>query len=80
MDIDGGSSNNNGKIIQWTCSGAGNQIFQLNQVATGVYRLIATHSGKCVDVTSGSTADGAKLIQYTCGSGSNQRWSLPGHP
>jgi hypothetical protein len=80
IDVDGGSTVNNARIIQWTCNGAANQIFQLNLVSGKVYRLIATHSGRCVDVTSASTADGAGLIQYTCGSGNNQRFNLAGRP
>jgi len=80
LDVNGGSTANSAGIIQWNCNGAANQTFQLNLVSAKVYRLIATHSGKCVDVASASTADAARLIQFTCGSGTNQRFNLSGHP
>lgn len=80
VDVDGGSTANNAKIIQWTCNGAANQTFQLSLVSGKVYRLVSVSSGKCVDVTSASTADGATLIQYTCGSGTNQQFNLAGRP
>ncbi|XWL04551.1 RICIN domain-containing protein [Sorangium sp. So ce307] len=37
-------------------------------------RVVARHSGKCLDVVSSSTADGAVVKQYSCNSGANQQW------
>ncbi|WP_369332899.1 RICIN domain-containing protein [Nonomuraea candida] len=42
---------------------------------SGRVRLVARHSGKCLDVTGHSTADGARLIQYACGGGQNQQFT-----
>jgi len=39
-------------------------------------RLVARHSGKCLDVSGASTADGASVIQWTCSGGTNQQWSV----
>lgn len=36
------------------------------QVEVGVFRIIAQHSGKCLDVHSASTADGANVMQWEC--------------
>ncbi len=43
---------------------------------TAYNRLVARHSGKCLDVNGSSTADGAIVQQWTCGSGNNQQWQL----
>lgn len=40
------------------------------------YRLVARHSGRCLDINAFSQADGAQVIQYECHSGANQQWRL----
>lgn len=37
-------------------------------------RLVAQHSGKCLDVTNQARTDGAPLAQWTCNGGDNQKW------
>jgi hypothetical protein len=46
------------------------------QALNGVYRIIATHSGKAVEVKKGSTADGALVGQNTYSFLSNQHWII----
>jgi len=46
------------------------------QTLNGLYRIIATHSNKAVEVKNGSTADGALLGQKTYGYLSNQHWTI----
>jgi hypothetical protein len=61
-------------VIQYTCGSGTNQQWQWQ--ATGSYfRIVARHSGKCLDVVDSGTGDGADIQQYTCGSGLNQQWS-----
>jgi len=43
---------------------------------SGYYKVIAKHSGKCLDVKGLSTADGANVQQWSCTGGNNQRWKL----
>jgi Ricin-type beta-trefoil lectin domain-like len=38
------------------------------------YKVIAKHSGKCLDIAGVSTADGANVQQWSCYGGNNQRW------
>lgn len=42
----------------------------------GVYRILAGHSSKALDVEGQSHADGAKLIQWTYNGGANQHWRV----
>lgn len=42
----------------------------------GLYRIIATHSGKAVEVKQGSTADGALVGQNTYSLLNNQHWLI----
>ncbi|UYZ62044.1 RICIN domain-containing protein [Hymenobacter weizhouensis] len=43
---------------------------------SGVYRLVARHSGKVLDISGASTAEGAAAIQWTSKASSNQHWQL----
>ena len=46
------------------------------QALNGLYRIIATHSNKAVEVKNGSTTDGALLGQKTYAYLSNQHWTI----
>lgn len=35
-------------------------------LANGRYRMVAVHSGKCIDVAGAGTADGVNIQQYSC--------------
>ena len=45
-------------------------------MSDGYSRLVARHSGKCLDVSGESTEDGASVIQWQCHSGANQQWRV----
>jgi hypothetical protein len=73
-DVNGASTANNAKVIQWPWNGGNNQQWQFVDRGSGYYNLVNRNSGKCLDVTSASSSDGALIIQYTCGSGNNQQF------
>ena len=88
LDVSGASTADNDPVIQWTCNGQTNQMFTLAPVTalgnSQDYRLVAVHSGKCVDVYNDSTAPRAAIVQYTCdpagalSTKSDQIWRLQG--
>ncbi|WP_223167811.1 RICIN domain-containing protein [Nonomuraea sp. SYSU D8015] len=61
-------------------NGGSNQRWEVRDLGTGYYQIVAGHSGKCLDVPSSSTADGTRLIQYTCTSGQNQQFTRNAGP
>jgi len=42
----------------------------------GLYELVATHSGKCLDVSREALDDAAPVIQWTCHGTENEHWRL----
>ena len=66
-DIAGASTANGAKVQLWADNGGANHQ-QWRPVANGegLWRLVARHSGKCLDVTDGSTANGVQLQQWDC--------------
>ncbi|KRV49410.1 hypothetical protein AQ490_20720 [Wenjunlia vitaminophila] len=75
LDVEGASSADLTRIIQYTCHGGANQQFTLQPLHHGRY-AIKTFSGKCLDVEGRNTADRARIIQYTCHGGPNQQFSF----
>lgn len=45
-------------------------------VSGGVYKLIARHSGKALDIVEGSTVNGALVHQWDYFGGNSQKWKL----
>jgi hypothetical protein len=72
LDVSGGSTDNGTPIIQWDCSGADNQAWNLRPY--GGYVEIVARNGKCLDVSGESTDNGAAVIQWDCHQGNNQLW------
>lgn len=44
--------------------------------AGGGYKIVARHSGKCLDVYDWSNADGGKVVQWGCRGSANQLWEF----
>ena len=86
----GASVDNGAPVVQWDCNGGPNQTFLLRPLTdptganTGYVQIIASHSGKCLDVTGISGDQNAPIQQYTCRdpaaeidpAAGNQSWSF----
>jgi len=89
LDVTGGTgaTANEVPIKQYDCLGAGqtNQVWSLRYAdhdgTTFYYNLVATHSGKCLDVTGGPAATGNQvpIKQYACTGATNQQFRLQYH-
>ena len=76
LDVEGASGDNGVPIIQWGYHGGGNQLFQLEPLDDGSFRLVAQHSGRVLDVEGGSTENGTRIIQWDWHGGANQRFYI----
>jgi hypothetical protein len=74
MDISGGSTADGAGVIQWNFTGGSNQQYTFTHLGGGVYKVIAQHSGKSIDVEGLNPNNGARLAQYTYNGGSNQQF------
>ena len=63
-------------IQTWSWWGGDGQQFRFEDAGSGTYRIIARHSGKCIEVENSSTADGANVQQMSCNGGSSQRFEV----
>ncbi|MBM7770271.1 hypothetical protein JOD54_000475 [Actinokineospora baliensis] len=81
LDVDGGSLEDGANVIQWSCHGGTNQLWQLVLVESNdIYQISSAASGKCLDVDGASTDDGANVIQWECHGDLNQQWRLIAGP
>lgn len=87
LDVENGWTDDGTNVQQWEWSGSSNAWelrgdFNLNQrwrielLDGGYYRLIATHSGKVLDVSGPSMEQEANVHQWTWLEGTNQQWSI----
>ena len=77
LDVRGGPQaiDDGARIEQWTCTGASNQSWTLQDMGSGRFVLVAENSGKCVEPVAGGTADGTGLQQMRCNGTSGQLWT-----
>jgi beta-glucosidase len=71
-DVAGVSTANGAKVQLWADTGGANQQWRPVANGEGMWRFVARHSGKCLDVTDGSTANGVQLQQWDCNAGTAQ--------
>jgi thermitase len=75
MDVSGVSIVDRAKIHQWEDLGTTNQKWLIQSYGSG-YRLIANHSGKCLDLFNFAANDGFQLEQNICNAGTAQQFKL----
>jgi len=75
MDVQGGSTANGAKVIQWSCNSRKNQIFNVQLLADGNVLIRPFHSNKCLDVEGAATGNNVRLIQWKCNYTNNQRFT-----
>jgi len=76
IDVNGGSTNNGGNIIQWDYSGGNNQQWSFNATGNGYFSIVNRNSNKGLDVNGASTNAGAGIIQWDYSGGDNQQWQV----
>ncbi|NOU69814.1 DUF4982 domain-containing protein [Paenibacillus sp. LMG 31461] len=78
MDVNGGSTSDGAKIIQWSAGTGLNQQWKFIKTDTGYYKIISQSSSKALVVQNASTVDGAGIIQnsYTQDTVYNDEWSV----
>lgn len=76
VDIADSSNGAGAKAVAWPYKGTNNEIFQaVRNTESLTVKLVATHSGKALDVDHGATEDGRQLLQWPAESGNaNQEW------
>ena len=75
LDVNGASTADGAKIIQWTWQSGANKQWTLLPNPDGSYRLRSFNSGKVLDSPGGSS-QGATLQQWTDTNSDNQWWKL----
>lgn len=82
LDVAYASQDAGAQVVQASCWGGLNQRWTIQYYDTDwwtgrhYYRLVAAHSGQCLDVDHGSQYDGARISQWHCYWGHNQQFEL----
>lgn len=67
LDLSAGNTANQTPIQQWDCVGNTNQKFSFVEQGEGVYHVVHTLSGKCMEVQNNLSTDGARIWLAPCG-------------
>jgi len=70
-----GNGKTGSKLILWSCTGSGNEIFSHNSHDEFVEK--ANGWSLCIDDPGYSTKNGTQPFMYKCNNGANQHWSKP---
>lgn len=76
IDVEGGSTENSGNIVQTAVGSGASQEWSFNYNGAGFFRVTNQKSGKIIDVPDESTADGVELTQWEDHGGDNQVWLI----
>jgi hypothetical protein len=74
FDVAGVSLANGAKVHVWDYGSGANQQWRVEPLPGGYFRMIARHSGKCLDVNG--SGSGTQLQQWTCNGGNNQQFKM----
>ena len=75
LEVQDNSTADGANVRQNSDTGLDNQLWKLDPVGDGYYKLIAKHSRKCLEVNN-STADGANVQQNEYWDRNNQQWKF----
>jgi hypothetical protein len=65
-------------VIAWAATGTANQRFRV-EATPGGWALIASHSGKCLDLPESNQESGVQVTQFKCTGNTNQALRLNGN-
>jgi hypothetical protein len=82
LDIAGGNgaTDNGARTQLWAFAGGANQQWQPVPLGNGYDKLVARHSGKCLDVPGADTSNGVQLQQWDCDGNPQQAFRLVQQP
>ena len=66
IDVSLQSTAEGANTIAYPCANRSNQVFTLELLESKYFRMIASHSGKCLYVANASIEDGANIEQRSC--------------
>ena len=76
LDVLNASPDDGTSIVQYTNTGASNQLWHVNYIGNGNYSITSVATGKAIEVYNWDTNDGADIAQFSYWGGESQLWGL----
>ncbi|MEU4397053.1 RICIN domain-containing protein [Micromonospora orduensis] len=76
LDVEGGSTDDGARVLQFPCHGGANQQWRLSPTGTGPVLLVAAHSGKCGQADDDGDEPDDEIRQRACDGRPAQQWTL----
>ncbi|MEV7328982.1 RICIN domain-containing protein [Micromonospora sp. NPDC093244] len=76
LDVEGASTDDGARLLQFPCHGGANQQWRLSPTGTGPVLLVAAHSGKCGQADDDGDEPDDEIRQRACDGSPAQQWTL----
>ncbi|MET8230239.1 RICIN domain-containing protein [Micromonospora sp. NPDC005298] len=76
LDVEGGSTDDGARLLQFPCHGGANQQWRLSPTGSGPVLLVAVHSGKCGQADDDGDEPDDEVRQRACDGRPAQQWTL----
>ncbi|MFI6064674.1 RICIN domain-containing protein [Micromonospora sp. NPDC051227] len=76
LDVEGGSTEDGARLLQFPCHGGANQQWRLSPTGTGPVLLVAAHSGRCGQADDDGDEPDDEIRQRACDGRPAQQWTL----
>ncbi|MEH0927550.1 RICIN domain-containing protein [Micromonospora sp. CPCC 205558] len=76
LDVEGGSTDDGARLLQFPCHGGANQQWRFAPTGTGPVLLVAAHSGKCAQADDDAVEAGDDIRQRPCDGRTAQQWTV----
>ncbi|RAO35476.1 Beta-galactosidase [Micromonospora noduli] len=76
LDVEGGSRDDGGRLLQFPCHGGANQQWRFGGTGTSAVLLIAAHSNKCAQADDDAVEAGDDIRQRQCDGRPAQQWTV----
>jgi hypothetical protein len=76
LNVDGGSTTQGARIIQWPVAGADNERWMFTATGDGYLTIKSKKSNLLLNVEGGGSAHGTRIVQWPLTGADNERWKL----
>ncbi|OXM44567.1 RICIN domain-containing protein [Amycolatopsis alba] len=74
LAVSGAATHHAAPVGVQTCSGASNELWDIQPIGDGYYFIKVRHTGMCLNVAYFGQADGSDIVQATCSGTTNEQW------
>lgn len=76
VSISNQSVGNGAAVVQWDNLGLSSQLYDIESLGSGYYKIVSRYTNKCLAVSGSGTADGVDVVQWEWLNNDNFKWAF----